>query len=101
MAILVLTTVATTAQARKLSEAIIAGGYAACVSEVPRIKSMYRWKGKIVRSPEILLLIKTARKKWKSLQGFIRKHHPYELPECVALPVRSGLKEYLAWLENP
>ncbi len=98
---MVLTTVATAAQARKLSEGIVVSGCAACVSQVPGLKSVYRWKGKVERSSEILLVIKTARRNWKQLQKYIRNHHPYDLPECIALPIRSGSREYLRWLENP
>ena len=25
--------------------------------------------------------------------------HPYELPEVIALPITTGLNEYLAWIE--
>ncbi len=80
---------------------MVQGGYAACVNIVPGVESVYRWKGKIRRSGEMLLIIKTSQKKWKSLKQFIADHHPYDLPECIALPITAGLKEYLSWLENP
>jgi periplasmic divalent cation tolerance protein len=101
LALIVLTTISTTAEARKLAKQIVVGGHAACVNLVPRVESIYRWKGKIRRSGETLLLIKTTQNKWTTLKKFICEYHPYEMPECIALPITAGLKEYLSWLEDP
>jgi periplasmic divalent cation tolerance protein len=32
------------------------------------------------------------------VEALIRAHHPYELPEVVALEVTRGLPDYLAWI---
>ena len=30
----------------------------------------------------------------------LRELHPYDLPEIIALPVETGLPEYLRWVET-
>ncbi len=44
------------------------------------------------------MLIKTTREAYAALEAAIRSHHPYELPEIVAVPVERGLPAYLDWV---
>ncbi|PIQ82014.1 MAG: divalent-cation tolerance protein CutA [Candidatus Omnitrophica bacterium CG11_big_fil_rev_8_21_14_0_20_64_10] len=96
---LFLTTVATPAQARKLARLLIARRAAACVSILPGAESHYCWKGRILREKECLLLIKSSRNP-AQVRALIRDHHPYELPELIALPIGWGEPGYLAWVRE-
>ena len=60
--------------------------------------SVYRWKGKVVRESEVVLLLKTRRSLVAACTKAIRAAHPYELPEVVAVPIVGGLPEYLEWV---
>ena len=97
-ACVVLTTVGSRRDAEHLARRLVEQKLATCVSIVPNVVSHYRWQRKLQRSREWLLLIKTGRNNWPKLLKFVRKHHPYESPELLALPVTAGKKEYLAWL---
>jgi periplasmic divalent cation tolerance protein len=44
------------------------------------------------------LLAKTTRAAYPRLEQTIRKLHPYELPEIIAVPVNAGLQEYMNWV---
>jgi periplasmic divalent cation tolerance protein len=44
------------------------------------------------------LLIKTTAERYSGLEEAIRAHHPYELPEIIAVSVERGLPEYLDWV---
>lgn len=94
---IVFTTVPKKSDAEKLARALVERKLAACVNILPIEKSVYRWKGKIQGAGEFLLLIKTA-KPYEKLEKFIRKNHPYGLPEIVALPVVKGYAKYLKWI---
>ena len=37
-----------------------------------------------------------SRRAIPDVEDFIRGHHPYELPEVIALPLNTGLASYLA-----
>jgi periplasmic divalent cation tolerance protein len=73
---------------------------AACVSLLPGAVSYFRWKGKIDKSKEVLLLAKTTRALFGSLCRFLKKNHPYEGPEMLALPIEKGWPDYLRWMEE-
>jgi periplasmic divalent cation tolerance protein len=100
-AYLVLSTVGTNEEARKLAKIWVESGRAACVTRIPGAESLYRYKGKISEDAEVLLLIKTS---WRTedegkelFESFI-KDHPYEEPELIAFRVDKGSPGYLEWL---
>lgn len=96
----VLTTVPTRAKARQLTTLILRKKLAACVNILGPAESFFWWKGKIDRTKEFLLLIKTRISRFDRLRTFIEKHHPYSVPEIIALPIRKGNTPYLKWLEE-
>jgi periplasmic divalent cation tolerance protein len=65
-----------------------------------RVRSAYRWKGKVETAREVLLLIKTTRRTFPAVARRIRALHSYEVPEIIALPIVTGSRDYLAWLES-
>ena len=96
--LVVLCTCPDEASGARIAETVVGDGLAACVNRVPGVVSTFRWKGEVQEEQEVLLVIKTSRERLESLTGRIRKLHPYELPEVVAVPVTGGLDEYLAWV---
>ncbi len=99
--IIILTTVSKKQDASKLATSLIKEKLAACVNIIKIEKSIYRWKGKVEEQGEYLLIIKTIAPKYLQLERFIKKHHPYELPEIVKINVEGGSNEYLQWVANP
>ncbi len=97
-ALVVLTTVNTSQQARKLTGLILKSKAAACVTVLPPAESHYRWKGRIEKARERVLLIKTRRSAYSRLEKILRANHPYSVPEIIALPVTKGSRAYLKWL---
>jgi periplasmic divalent cation tolerance protein len=98
--VLVLTTAGSESESRKIAQTLVERRLAACVNIVPRIKSVYRWEGKVEEAEEYLLLIKTAKAREEQVRAAIRELHSYELPECIAIPIESGSAEYLKWLSD-
>jgi periplasmic divalent cation tolerance protein len=97
--LLVMTTCADAAEARELATALVAQRLAACVNSLPHVSSTYRWEGKIERSEECLVLIKTTRDRLAELELEIKARSRYELPEVLAVRVDGGSTEYLRWVE--
>ena len=73
---------------------------AACVNQVQGITSIYEWDGKIQQDNEVLLIIKSTEKRFKSIEKLVRQEHPYELPELIAVPITQGLPDYLEWINQ-
>ena len=86
--------------ARKLARNILDNRLAACANLVPGAESHYWWEGKICRDAEILMVMKTSRAKLKALEKFVIAEHPYDTPEFVVLPIDSGNRRYLKWVEK-
>lgn len=96
--LLVLTNLPDAASAQALAALLVEQRLAACVNILAPCRSVYRWQGKVEQTEEVPLLIKTTAGAYAALEAAIKAHHPYELPEIVAVPIESGLQEYLAWL---
>lgn len=71
-----------------------------CVNVISAIKSIYWWKGKICKSKEQLLILKSIKSKFKKIAKIARKNHPYEVPEIVSFDISDGNPEYLKWILN-
>ncbi|HZR64691.1 MAG TPA: divalent-cation tolerance protein CutA [Terriglobales bacterium] len=98
--VLILTTVGTEAEARKIAENLVDQRMAACVNIVPRIQSVYRWEGRVESAEELLLLIKTTKARAAGVQTAVRELHSYDLPEFVVVSMEDGSAEYLAWIDD-
>jgi len=84
--------------AQTLAQLLVERRLAACVNILAPCKSVYRWQDGIEDASEVPLLIKTTAGCYGALEAAIRAHHPYELPEIIAVCVDRGLPEYLAWV---
>ena len=87
-------------KAEALAKGHVESRLAACVNVLPAIVSHYRWKERLHRDVEALLVIKTRSAKLKPLERWVKSHHPYTLPEVIVLPIIGGSKEYLRWLAD-
>ena len=96
--LLVFTNLPDRAAAERIADTLVTEGVAACVNVLGECASVYRWQGKVERASEVPLLIKTTRAAYPQMENALRKLHPYELPEIIALPVSAGLPEYLNWV---
>ena len=98
--ILALSTAANVEEARRIARGLVDAGLAACVNVVPGITSVYRWKGNVEESAEVLLIIKTRQDLSAAVSAGLRELHSYELPEFITLPLTGGLPQYLQWIED-
>jgi periplasmic divalent cation tolerance protein len=84
--------------AMKLARGLVDKRLAACVNVLSACTSVYRWEGAVEQADEVPVLIKTRAARYPEIEAAIRRLHPYELPEIVAVPVVRGLSEYLDWV---
>jgi periplasmic divalent cation tolerance protein len=86
--------------AEKIARLLITGKVAACVNILPGITSIYLWQEQIESAQEHLLLIKANKSCYQAIEKTISGHHPYEIPEIIAVPIDNGLPEYLQWIDS-
>ena len=97
---LIMVTVGARDDAERLGEALVVQHLAACCSVVPTVHSIYFWEGQLQRGHEALLLIKTLEARASAVEEYVRKHHEYQLPEIIQVPIEGGSEAYLNWLES-
>jgi len=95
----VITTCGSSEEGEKLASQLVESKLAACV-QLSSITSYYRWEGKVNRDPEYKLVIKTRKALYDQLANFIKENHSYDIPEIIELPIQSGSKEYLSWIDE-
>lgn len=96
--LLVMSTLPDRDSAQALARMLIESRLAACVNVLAPCVSVYRWQGAVEEASEIPLVIKTTARRYAELESALRAHHPYELPEIVAVPLARGLPGYLEWI---
>ena len=91
------TSVASQAAARALAEQAVAERLAACVQISGPGESVYRWQGSTACEQEWYLGLKTSGEKSGELVDWLRRQHPYDLPEIICSEADAS-DDYAGWL---
>jgi periplasmic divalent cation tolerance protein len=91
-------TVEDSKKARALSEKLLKAKLCACVQIIPKISSLYWWKGKIIKSEENLMIIKTHQSRMRDLMQMIEENHDYDIPEVIEVKPGLGSSKYMDWI---
>jgi periplasmic divalent cation tolerance protein len=98
--IIVFVTAGSAGEADHLARTLVEERLAACVNRIKSVKSVYRWQGEVEESEEELLIIKSRRELFPSVEIRVRELHSYSVPEVIALPIIEGSQGYLQWLQE-
>ena len=98
--LMIVTTCPDEPAAEKVANALVAQSLAACVQIIPGIKSVFRWQGEVENAAECLLLAKTVADNYPEIEKTINSIHDYEVPEIIAVPITTGSRDYLAWIDD-
>jgi len=72
----------------------------ACVNIVPKITSLYTWKGNIEKDEENLLIVKTRAELVPQITKFVKELKYYDVPEVISMNIVDGNADYLKWLHD-
>lgn len=86
--------------ANRVSDYLLKNRLAACANHVAGVRSAYWWKGKLETAREVLVIYKTRTSLVRKFTATVKKLHPYEVPEIIALPISKGNPDYLKWIEQ-
>ncbi|MBW2993135.1 divalent-cation tolerance protein CutA [Candidatus Woesearchaeota archaeon] len=86
------------AEAEKIARHLIGKKLAACANIFP-IKSIYRWKGKIVNEKEVVLIAKSMRNKFENIKKEVKAIHSYDVP-CIEMLNTKANKDYEKWIKG-
>ncbi len=97
--IVVLVTVGSEAEAKKIACILVEEKLAGCVNLYP-VTSVYRWQNQICEDGEWQLVIKTQMRLFSALSAKIQELHSYDVPEIIALPIVNSSTSYSQWLQD-
>ncbi|MFH0855362.1 MAG: divalent-cation tolerance protein CutA [Candidatus Omnitrophota bacterium] len=100
MHIIILITAKERKEAEKIAKSLIKNKLAACVNIVSGIKSFFLWQGKLNQVEETLLIVKSRKEKFNKIAKLVKASHSYDVPEIIAMPIVSGFKPYLSWIND-
>ena len=98
--VVIFVTTSSSAEAVTIGRALVKEKLAACANFVSRVRSIYRWQGKICDEPEVLMVLKTRSGNIQKIIRRVQSLHSYSVPEIIALPILAGSKEYLRWIRE-
>jgi periplasmic divalent cation tolerance protein len=98
--LIVITTLPNIQEAKTLGRSLLDHGLAACIQIQEGVHSIYRWDDQICEETEVLLSAKTNETSWPALESYIVEHHPYDLPEIIALSPSQYSEAYGAWVSK-
>tara|TARA_B100000315_G_C14055632_1_gene353906 strand:- start:109 stop:429 length:321 start_codon:yes stop_codon:yes gene_type:complete len=80
-----------------LAEYLVKEKLSPCIHILPNIQSIYNWKGKLVTSYDLLVVIKTIPKKVQKCKDIILKYHNYDIPELIISDGEILNEDYKIW----
>jgi len=96
---LIHTSVSTMSEATILADELMDTHLAACIQISGPGLSVYRWKGKVEREDEYYIQIKTTDEHSEAVIGWLKQHHPYELPEIIRTECEAT-QAYADWVHS-
>jgi len=87
-------------EAEKIARALVEKRLVACANIIPKIKSVYWWKGKVEESGEALLLCKTTAGKEKEAMEKVKEMHSYGVPCIEAFSTEHLNPDCKKWMEE-
>ncbi|MCX7725628.1 MAG: divalent-cation tolerance protein CutA [Chitinispirillaceae bacterium] len=89
-----------TTEAEAIGKKLIEEHLAACVNIFDKIKSIYRWEGKICEDNEAVLIVKSREDLLSKIVKRVKELHSYSCPCIIALPVIGGNEDFLNWIKK-
>ena len=85
--------------AESISAELLKENLIGCANIIPGMTSMYWWEGRIEKSTECVLILKTTQDE-HVLEKRLLELHPYKIPCLLQIPVASINEAYKNWLAN-
>lgn len=89
---------ATREGADELAGLLVAERLASCVHVEGPVTARFWWDGAVQTVQEWRVTCKTTLDRYAQVEARIIEHHPYVVPEVLAVPVLAGSDDYLRWI---
>ncbi len=86
------------ATAQTVAKAAIEARLAACTNLSGPVTANYIWQGHVEQEAEYVLVLKARASAWSALRDLVKRHHPFDTPAILAIPVIEAEPDYARWL---
>jgi len=100
MFVIVYVTTKNIQEARTIANTLVAEKLVACANIIPKIESIYWWKGKIEKSNENAIILKTKKNLTQKIIKRIKEIHSYTVPCIISIPIEDGNNDFLKWIND-
>jgi len=100
MNVVILITCANKREAKRIARGLVKKRLVACVNIVDRIKSIFWWQKRIDSASEVLLIAKSKKSLMQKVIRQVKYLHSYQVPEIIALPIVTGNRDYIGWINE-
>lgn len=101
--LLVYTTWESVEEAQKAGKHLLEKRLCGCINIYPEMMPMFWWppkENKLDGTKEVVMIVKTLKRKYEDLEKEIYKIHTYEVPCIIAIPTYKVNKDYFDWIKN-
>jgi periplasmic divalent cation tolerance protein len=96
--VIVMVTTSSKKEAEKIAQHLLNERLIACANIIGPVCSLFHWSGKMEKTEEYLIIMKSRKDLFEKLAETVKALHSYEVPEILILPIVDGSKAYLDWL---
>ncbi len=87
-------------EAKNIGKSLLKERLIACCNIFPEMSSFFWWNGKIDEAKEAVVILKTKKTLSQKVIKRIKELHSYECPCIVEIPITSGYRKFLDWIEE-
>jgi len=98
--VIVIVTTANKQEAESIVQRLLKERLIACANIIGPVSSFFNWSGKMEKTEEYLVFMKSREDLFEKLAETVTALHSYEVPELLVLSIVDCSKAYLNWLGN-
>lgn len=87
-------------EANQIASKLINNNLIACANIISNVQSIFKWKNKLTKNKETILIAKTKKSKTKNIMSIVSEIHSYENPCIVFFDIKEGSKQFLTWVNQ-
>ena len=87
-------------EANKIAVTLVEEELVACANILGASTAIYRWKEKLTKETEFILVLKTVARLIQNSIQRIGELHSYECPGVIVIDIQDGNKKFLNWINS-
>ena len=87
-------------EAKKIAKILLEKHTISCFNLFPEGLSLYSWQGEVQENSEVFAFAKLKESHFEKLCEEVTKHHSYEVPCILKLPIENGYPPFLEWIKR-